>query len=64
MDRKIYGDGFAAGVSITFLLFELFWIASSSPVHQTADGKFYIKTHGQVYQLVSDKSVEIKKVIE
>lgn len=61
-DRDFIG-GFCIGTFITLVMFTAVWLISGEP-RKTSDGKFYLKTHGQVYQLVSDQPVKIKEVIQ
>ena len=50
--------GFIAGVCFALFFFFLLWVKWDG-VMITTDGKFYIKTHIKIYQLISDKPVKI-----
>lgn len=55
-------DEFFSAVFFTCLLFLIVWV-NWSGIQKTPDGRFYLKTHGNYYELVSDKPIIIKEFI-
>jgi hypothetical protein len=58
MDDEFFG-GLMMGIFFSTFACFLWWL-SWSGVKITDDGKYYIQTHNNIYQLVSDKPVKIR----
>ena len=57
-------DYFGLGVMFTLLVMLCIWIVSGNGmIKETADGRYYIKTHFSAYELKSKQPMKLKPVL-